>query len=29
MVNTIVEMRNENRDIINKYEQYFQILADS
>ena len=29
MVNTIVEMRNENRDIINKYEQYFQILTDS
>ncbi|MFT6843791.1 MAG: TetR/AcrR family transcriptional repressor of nem operon [Psychroserpens sp.] len=29
MVNTIVEMRNENRDIIDKYEHYFRILTDS
>lgn len=29
MVNTIVEMRNENRDVIDKYEDYFRILTDS
>ncbi|WP_020539052.1 TetR/AcrR family transcriptional regulator [Lewinella cohaerens] len=29
MVNTIVEMRNENRVIIDKYEDYFKVLTDS
>lgn len=29
MVNTIVEMRNENRDVIDRYEHYFRILTDS
>lgn len=29
MVNTVVEMRNENRDVIDKYERYFKILTDS
>ncbi|MFT6152344.1 MAG: TetR/AcrR family transcriptional repressor of nem operon [Flavobacteriales bacterium] len=29
MVNTVVEMRNENRDIINIYENYFRTLTDS
>lgn len=29
MVNTVVEMRNENQDIVDKYEQYISILTDS
>lgn len=29
MVNTVVEMRNANRDIINLYENYFETLTDS
>ncbi len=29
MVNTIVEMRNENSDVAEKYERYFKILTDS
>lgn len=29
MVNTVVEMRNENRDIIDKYGQYFDVLTES
>lgn len=29
MVNTIVELRNENRDVIDKYEDYFRVLTDS
>lgn len=29
MVNTIVEMRNENKDIVYKYEHYFRVLTDS
>ena len=29
MVNTVVEMQNDNQDIIDKYERYFRILTDS
>jgi TetR/AcrR family transcriptional repressor of nem operon len=29
MVNTIVEMRNENQDVIDRYEHYFRVLTDS
>ena len=29
MVNTVVELRNENQDIIDRYENYFRILTDS
>ena len=29
MVNTVVEMRNENRNIINLYDKYFETLTDS
>lgn len=29
MVNTVVELRNENRDVIDKYENYFRVLTDS
>lgn len=29
MVNTVVEMKNENHDIIIKYERYFRTLTDS
>jgi AcrR family transcriptional regulator len=29
MVNTIVELRNENREVIDKYEHYFRALTDS
>lgn len=29
MVNTVVEMQNDNQEIIDKYERYFRILTDS
>lgn len=29
MVNTIVEMRNENQDVIDRYEDYLKVLTDS
>lgn len=29
MVNTVVEMRNENQDIVDRYERYFKQLKDS
>ena len=29
MVNTIVELRNENEDVIRKYDAYLKVLKDS
>jgi hypothetical protein len=29
MVNTVVEMRNENQDIIDRYDRYFEQLTNS
>jgi len=29
MVNTVVELRNENKDVVKKYDDYLRVLKDS